>query len=190
MNHNFGGDLRGELRLAQLLQAATDLDAAPTSSYPETETSVHVMVDKAIGAKTLQRVALQARGKGLVLCMWPAELKVQAEKFYRADRVARLLNFLAEDDQAWRAEPKAQLAFRSAAASQRVYLRCDLDIQEYAYRWLGDDFAQVGAHSRDEVVPDLWPWLRKCGYTALPTSSRPSSPASASVPRSCALASP
>jgi hypothetical protein len=166
MNHNLGGDLRGELRLVQLLEAATGLDAVPAASYPETETSVHVMVDEAIGAKTLQRLALQARGEGLVLCTWPAELKVQAEKFYRADRVARFLNFLAEKDQAWRAEPKAQLAFRSAAASQRVYLRCDLDIEEYVNHWLGDDFAQVGEHSRDEVLPDLWPWLRERGYTA------------------------
>jgi hypothetical protein len=37
MNHNFGGDLRGEIRLAQLLEAATGLDAVPTASYPETD---------------------------------------------------------------------------------------------------------------------------------------------------------
>ena len=54
MNHNFGGDLRGELRLVQLLEAATGLDAVPAAGYPETDTSVHVMVDEAIGAKTLQ----------------------------------------------------------------------------------------------------------------------------------------
>lgn len=101
-----------------------------------------------------------------MLCTWPAELKVQAEKFYRTDRVARFLDFLAEEDQAWRAESKAQLAFRSAAASQRIYLRCDLDIEEYVNRWLGDDFAKVGEHSRDEVLPGLWPWLQKRGYAA------------------------
>lgn len=164
VNLNFGGDLRGELRLVQLLKAATGLDAVPSAYYPETEMSVHVLVEEA--TKTLQRFALQARSEGLVLCTWPAELKKQAKEFYRADRVARFLNFLAEEGQAWRAEPKAQLAFRSAAASQRVYLRCDLDIEEYVNRWLGDDFARVGEHSRDKVQPDLWPWLRKRGYTA------------------------
>jgi hypothetical protein len=168
MNHNFAGDLRGELRLAQLLEAATGLDAVPSASYPEFETSVHVIVDETIGAKTVQRVALQARGEGLVLCTWPAELKEQAEKFYRADMVARFLAFLAEEDQAWRAVPKPQLAFRSAAPIQRVYLRCDLDIAEYVNRWLGDDFAKVGAHPRDEVLPGLWPWLQKRGYAASP----------------------
>ena len=166
MNHNLGGDLRGELRLVQLLGAATGLEAVPAAGYPEAEMSAHVMVDKTVGTKTLQRFALQARGEGLVLCTWPAELKAQAKDCYRADRVARFLDFLAEKDQAWRAEPKAQLAFRSAAASQRLYLRCDLGIDEYVNRWLGDDFAQVGEHSRDEVLPGLWPWLRERGYTA------------------------
>jgi hypothetical protein len=166
VNHNFGGDLRGEPRLVQLLEAATGLEAVPSASYPETEMSVHVMVEEAIGTKTLQRFALQARSEGLVLCTWPAELKTQAKEFYRADRVARFLDFLAENDPAWRAEPKAQLAFRSAAPRQRVYLHCDLDIGEYAHRWLGDDFAQVGEHSRDEVLLDLWPWLRERGYAA------------------------
>jgi hypothetical protein len=168
MNNYFAGDLRGELRLAQLLEAATGLDAAPAASNPEAETSVHVMVDKAMGTKTVQRVALQARGEGLVLCTWPAELKEQAKEFYRADRVARFLDFLAEENQAWRAEPKPQLAFRSAPASQRVYLRCDLDIEEYVNSWLGDDFAKVGEHSPDEVLPGLWPWLQRRGYAAPP----------------------
>jgi hypothetical protein len=38
-----------------------------------------------------------------VLCTWPAELKEQAEKSYRADMVARFLDFLAEQNQAWTA---------------------------------------------------------------------------------------
>jgi hypothetical protein len=38
--------------------------------------------------------------------------------------------------------------------------------REYVNRWLGDDFAQVGEHARDEVLPGLWPWLRKRGYAA------------------------
>jgi hypothetical protein len=166
MNHNFGGGLRSELRLVQLLEAATGLDAVPTASNVEVEMSVHVIVDKAIGTKTLQRFALLARGEGLMLCTWPAELKAQAKEFYRAGRVARFLDFLAEKDQAWRAEPRAQLAFRSALPRQRVYLRCDLGIEDYVNRWLGDDYAQVGEHSRDEVLPGLWPWLRERGYAA------------------------
>lgn len=168
MNRNVAGDLRGELRLVQLLAAATGLDAVPAASHPEAEISVHIMVDTTIGTKTVQRVALQARGEGLVLCTWPAELKEQAREFYQADRVARFLDFLAAENQAWRAVPKLQLAFRSAAPSQRVYLRCDLDIEEYLNRWLGDDFAEVGEHSRDEVLPGLWPWLQRRGYTAPP----------------------
>ncbi|MGH3244739.1 MAG: hypothetical protein ACRDOI_00775 [Trebonia sp.] len=138
----------------------------PTPSYVEVEMSVHVMVGEAIGTKTVQRFALLARGEGLVLCTWLAELKEQAREFYRADRVARFLDFLAGKGQAWRAEPRPQLAFRSALPSQRVYLRCELGIEEYVNRWLGDDFAQVGEHARDQVLPGLWPWLRKRGYAA------------------------
>jgi hypothetical protein len=166
MTHNFGGGLRSELRLVRLLEAATGLDAVPTPSHVEAEISVHVLVDEAIRTKTVQRFALLARGEGLVLCTWPAELKEQASEFYRADRVARFLDFLATKGQAWRAEPRVQLAFRSALPSQRVYLRCELGIEEYVNRWLGDDFAQVGEHARYEVLPDLWPWLRKRGYAA------------------------
>ena len=57
MNNYFAGDLRGELRLIQLLAASTGLDAVPAAANPEAETSAHVMVDKAIGTKTVQRVA-------------------------------------------------------------------------------------------------------------------------------------
>jgi hypothetical protein len=166
MNRNFGGDLRSESRLVQLFEAATGLNAVATARKVEVEMSVHVMVDEDIKTKTVQRIALLARGEGLVLCTWPAELKEQAKEFYRVDRVARFLNFLAGKGQAWRAEPRAQLAFRSALPSQRVYLHCELGIEEYVNRWLGDDFAQVGEHARDDVLPGLWPWLRKRGYAA------------------------
>ena len=37
MNHNFGRGLRRELRLVQLLEAATGLDAVPMASYVEVE---------------------------------------------------------------------------------------------------------------------------------------------------------
>ena len=65
MNHNFGEGLRRELRLVQLLEAATGLDAVPTASYVEIEMSVHVMVDEAIGicgsAKTSTLVSVTVR---------------------------------------------------------------------------------------------------------------------------------
>lgn len=172
MERNFDRHLRNELRLIELLEAATGLDAVPTTNHPETKVSADVMVEKAIGTKTLQRFALQARGEGLALCTWPAELKAQAMAFYQAYQVAQFLNFLAEKDGAWRAEPKPQLAYRSAAPSQRVFLRCQLGIDEYVHRWLGDDFARVGAHKRDRIWLDLWPWLLERGY-ADPADEQP-----------------
>ncbi len=48
----------------------------------------------------------------------------------------------------------------------RVYLTCRLDPAEYARRWQGEDWKQVGAHHRNHIVPDLWPWLLERGYAS------------------------
>jgi YaaC-like Protein len=59
--------------------------------------SAAVMIDKAIGTKTTQRLSLQARGDGLALCTWPAELKPQAQEMYQAARQAERLFGAAAD---------------------------------------------------------------------------------------------
>ncbi len=48
----------------------------------------------------------------------------------------------------------------------RVYLTCALDPAEYARRWQGEDWKQVGAHHRNHILPDLWPWLLERGYAS------------------------
>jgi hypothetical protein len=163
MDQYLGGDPSHQSRLGQLLEVSTGIDAA-AEDRPEMRASVAVMVDKAIGTKTTQRLSLQAQDKGLALCTWPAELKPQAHEMYQAARVGRLLDFLGRDQQSWQAWPTVHLAYRSAPSRQRVYLTHHLAISEYAHQWLEGDLARVGAHQPDHIWEDLWPWLLEHGY--------------------------
>lgn len=78
-------------------------------------------------------------------------------------RGQRILDFAAGTPAGWRARPHVHLAYHSASILQRVYLTCDLDLDEYVRGWLGNDFAHVRGYRRDEV-PDLWEWLLERGY--------------------------
>lgn len=162
-------DLAG---LSQVLSEATGITAVAAEHRPNVRASVAVRLDQAVGAKTTQRLSLQATDDCLALCTWPAELKPQAEAMYRAARVARFLGFVDSDEHLWTALPNLHLAYRSAPAQQRLYLGHQLDIHQYVPRWLGDDFARVGAHGRDLAWPSLWPWLLKRGYAGPPDEDR------------------
>jgi hypothetical protein len=171
MDQYLRGDLSRQSRLGQLLEMSTGIEAA-AEDRPEVRASAAVMIDKAIGTKTTQRLSLQARGDGLALCTWPAELKPQAQEMYQAARVDRLLNFLGKDQQSWQAWPTVHLAYRSAPSRQRVYLHPHLEIREYVHQWLAGDLDRVGAHQRDHISEDLWPWLLEHGY-ADPVDKQP-----------------
>jgi hypothetical protein len=60
--------------------------------------------------------------------------------------------------------PNVYLAYHRASVRQRVCLTCSLGLDEYVHGWLGEDFAYVGGHHRDQVRPLLWPWLLERGY--------------------------
>ena len=72
----------------------------------------------------------------------------------------------------WRVEPQPLLGFRNAPARTRVYLTCTLDAATYSRRWQGEDWAQVGAHHRDTILPELWPWLLARGYASRADEAR------------------
>lgn len=158
--NQFGGDglsgTPGPDRMTALLRHASGLDVAPDRDYPA---GAELMLDAAIETKSMQRISLQQRGKGLVLQACPAELKPQAEALYRTGRVRRLVDWLARQADAWQACANPHLAFFHARPPQRLYLTCRLPVAEYARRWSGGDFAQVGAHRREQVQRGLWPWL-------------------------------
>ena len=132
---------RRKWRLRSLLREATGIQ-------PERVGLVHVRLDNALGALSLQRAALDIdEDDRLTLHMWPGELKPQAEHLYAAGHADRLCELAAPPD--WRVEPQPLLGFRNAPRRTRVYLTCTLDAPTYARRWEGEDWSHVGAHHRD-----------------------------------------
>jgi hypothetical protein len=151
--------LRRRWRLRSLLREATSIQ-------PERVGLVHVRLDTGVGAKSLQRAALEIDDRALTLHLWPGELKPQAQALYSAGRAERLAELDEGAGRPWRVAPQPLLGFRSAPKRVRVYLTCTLDATTYARRWQGEDWVQVGAHHRDKVLPELWPWLLERGYAS------------------------
>ena len=78
----------------------------------------------------------------------------------------QLTDFLARNGDKWQATPNLQVGLRNASPPQRLYPSCRLPVAEYARRWSGADFAQVGAHRPDQIRQVLWPWLLERQYAA------------------------
>jgi hypothetical protein len=166
--------VRRKWRLRSLLAEASGVDT-------ERAGLVHIRLDTAIGVGSLQRAALEVEGAArdtgasasasagerLTLHLWPGELKAQAEQLYAGGRAERLCELLSgPDGEHWHVQPQPLLGFRNAPVRTRVYLTCVLDPAEYARRWQGEDWKRVGAHHRNHVREDLWPWLLERGYAS------------------------
>jgi hypothetical protein len=149
---------RRQRRLRSLLAQATGVEA-------ERGSLVHVRLDNALGVVSFQRAALSLEHDQLVLHLWPGELKHQAEHLYAEDRALRLSR-LAGPGSPWRVEPQPLLGYRNAPVRSRVYLTCTLDAAAYAGRWQGEDWERVGAHHRNYIMGDLWPWLLARGFAS------------------------
>jgi hypothetical protein len=150
---------RRKWRLRSLLREATGIQ-------PERVGPVHVRLDTALGCKSLQRAALEIDDRALTLHLWPGELKPQAEALYTAGRAERLAELDDGGEGPWRVQPQPLLGFRNAPQRVRVYLTCTLDAATYARRWQGEDWVHVGAHHRDTMGLELWPWLLERGYAS------------------------
>jgi hypothetical protein len=152
--------VRRKWRLRSLLREATGI-------VPERAGLVHVRLDVALGVACLQRAALDIEEERLTLHLWPGELKAQAEHLYAGGHAENLCELLDEDDcGAWQVKPQPLLGFRNAPVRTRVYLTCGLDPAEYVRRWQGEDWKQVGAHHRNKIRGELWPWLLERGYAS------------------------
>jgi hypothetical protein len=178
--------VRRKWRLRSLLREASGIET-------ERAGLVHIRLDTALGASTLQRAALEVRsatgasspsarwtasqnsedfverasrgtGERLILHLWPGELKPQAEQLYAGGRAERLCELL--DEEGWEVRPQPLLGFRNAPVRTRLYLTCELHPREYAQRWQGPDWKRVGAHHRNHLREDLWPWLLERGYAS------------------------
>jgi hypothetical protein len=165
--------VRRKWRLRSLLREATGIE-------PERVGLVHVRLDRALGARSLQRAALDFDSDDrLTLHMWPGELKPQAEHLYAGGHAERLCGLASAtgaldglEPAAWRVEPQPLLGFRNAPKRTRVYLTCRLDTMAYVRRWQGEDWSRVGAHHRDTIRSELWPWLLERGYASEPDAAR------------------
>lgn len=149
--------VRRKWRLRSLLREATGI-------RPERAGLVHVRLDLALGAASLQRAALDAAEERLTLHLWPGELKRQAEHLYAGSGAQRLCELLQEPG--WDVRPQPLLGFRNAPVRTRVYMTCTLHPAEYARRWQGEDWSKVGAHHRNHIRGELWPWLLARGYAS------------------------
>jgi hypothetical protein len=153
---------RRKWRLRSLLREATGI-------RPEQAGLVHVRLDLALGVTCLQRAALDIADERLTLHLWPGELKRQAEQLYagdKAERLAELLDGTTGADDSWSVQPQPLLGFRNAPVRTRVYLTCSLSPGEYARRWQGEDWKKVGAHHRNHIRSELWPWLLDRSYAS------------------------
>jgi hypothetical protein len=137
----------------QLLREITALE-------PEAS-GVHVLLE-GHGIRSTQRVALGDIGGGIVVALWPAELKRQADYLYSEGRGSAMV--LAARDRGWDVRPSPHLAFFNSPPSQRLYMAPELDAEAYSSRWEGPDGRLIGQHSGEEVRQHLWPWLKQRGY--------------------------
>jgi hypothetical protein len=151
--------VRRKWRLRSLLREASGIPA-------ERAGLVHVRLDLALGVASLQRAALDIEDERLTLHLWPGELKRQAEHLYAGGHADSLCELTGEDGGPWQVQPQPLLGFRNAPVRTRVYLSCQLDAAEYARRWQGEDWKRVGAHHRNHIIPELWPWLLERGYAS------------------------
>jgi hypothetical protein len=142
-----------------------DLLRAVSGVAPESS-GEHVRLD--LAARTarphsIQRLALAKQRRRVVVGIWPAELKDQAQRLYAGGRGEALL--VAARKSRWKITAAPHLAFRFASPMQRLYMdNEDIDVDEYVRRWSGADARRIGAHTADEVRRSIWPWLKECGY--------------------------
>jgi hypothetical protein len=115
-----------------------------------------------LGVQSAQRLGIGDVGGNVVVGMWPAELKEQAKYLY-GQRLGRPM-IAAARKRGWTAEPSPHLAFRNASPGLRLYMAPHLDAAEYARRWEEGDLERVGAHAREDVRGELWPWLKSRAY--------------------------
>src|SRR5438067_1153719 len=74
--------------------------------------SLHVLLEDH-GVVSAQRLALSGYGGGVVVALWPGELKSQAEYLYGNQLGRRMV--AAALERGWKAEGSPQLAFRNSA---------------------------------------------------------------------------
>ena len=100
-----------------------------------------VMLDQ-YRIRSIQRIALSGSGDGVLVGLWPAELRPQADFLY-GKRLGTLMVARARE-RGWVADANPHLAFHGAPSNRRLYLRPPIDAAIYAARWQGGDLKHIG----------------------------------------------
>lgn len=106
----------------RLLREITGIEPEPAG--------VHVLLDKHIGVRSTQRLALADVGGGIEVAFWPAELKSQAEYLYRDGRGTAMV--AAARSRGWDVRASPHLGFFNSRPSQRLYMAPEIDAEVYA----------------------------------------------------------
>lgn len=125
---------------------------------------VHVLLDKHAGARSTQRLALSDVGGSVLVALWPAELKAQAEFLYKDGRALKMIGLARA--RSWEVRPNPHLAFFNSHPSQRLYMTPAISAEEYAQHWERADARMIGRHPPDALKTTLRPWLERRGYLA------------------------
>jgi hypothetical protein len=118
-----------------------------------------------LGFRSTQRLRIRglADDGGVEAATYPAELADQARYLYRHGRGSALV--AAARERGWKVEPSPHIAYLYAPPSRRLYMCPPVTPLKYVACWEGKDaLGRIGAHTREEVEPGLWRWLKQRGF--------------------------
>ena len=92
------------------------------------------------------------------------ELKPQACYLYGRGLGSALV--AAAIERGWTVEPSPHIAFRTASAARRLYMRPSIEALDYVACWEDEDgLSRMGGnYARGAVEHELWPWLKQMGF--------------------------
>jgi hypothetical protein len=149
-----GPDLRGVPRPELLI------DVARVQSQPGGD---WVDLEGRLGFRSTQRLWIGDVPGGVMVATWPAELARQARYLYGGGLGSALV--AAAIERGWTVEPSPHLAYYTAPAARRLYMRPSVVPLEYVACWEDEDgLRRVGNHTGEDVEHQLWPWLKLRGF--------------------------
>ena len=117
-----------------------------------------------LGFRSTQRLWIGDVAGGVAVATWPAELKPQACYLYCGGLGSALV--AAAIERGWAVEPSPHIAFRTASAGRRLYMRPSVAPLDYVACWEDEDaLSRIGGnYARWAVEHELWPWLKQRGF--------------------------
>jgi hypothetical protein len=118
-----------------------------------------------LGFRSTQRLWIgDYAGGGVAVATWAAELKPQACYLYGRGLGSALV--AAAIECGWAVEPSPHIAFRTAPAARRLYMRPSIEPFDYVACWEDEDgLRRIGGnYARGAVEHELWPWLKQQGF--------------------------